>query len=148
MPLRNTPSTTQTGGIGLNRLLGPKTLWEKKRINITLFSKDKGQSRRYSLIDVQACGNLCYHPNVNTDENWERLPGWNVTHILTGCRIITVDTETDARRMTEHLSKNHTDLFSQETNDGVKEEAEEWFVEWILECRKQRKFLDPTPYKR
>lgn len=129
-------------GLGLGDLPRQANSWEKKRVALRLVDRWGNRSVIHPAVDV--LGAWCVHPALG-DKDGRPRPGWTVSHAPTGLRLATLDTEQDARRMATRLHEltRGNDVFSQEDRGAIGESLPENVRQWVLACRRERRWEDP-----
>lgn len=138
-PMRNGPR-------GLGAILKSQPVEDWRRINVGITIEDPETGRRHGVgTIVDALGELAVHRGVGTGDQSGK--DYRVSHIPTGLLVARVATDRDAKLIASYLHHNAPEIFSQESQQDVKELLPSWVRTWVLACREARGYVDPSPYR-
>jgi hypothetical protein len=69
---------------------------------------------------------------------------YGLSHYPTGLLILWTEEEADAKRIGQFLWGRQAGAFKEEDPKEVTKRMAGWVVPWVRECRRQRKWVDPT----
>ncbi len=122
--------------------------WVPKKIIVTVEADPPGHGDTQMIISASAHKTLAVHPTFMGEKEhkvWLRTRKWVVTHRVTGYRVCTVKTESDAKRIAEYLCSHHASVFQAKTVKEIQALAQRAnLIKWIHQCHVTGGWVSPN----
>ena len=117
-----------------------------KAQQITAFSVPKGDKptkMHLKKIPAKVFGMLAIHEAFEGDA-WP--DGYNICHLPTKYRLLTVTSEADAQRIAEKVLEEYGPLFEESDLDVIRAAAPPTLVSWLKDCEKVGAWTEWIPF--